>query len=464
MNLPIEFLEKMKKMLSSQYEDFLASYEQDVAHGLRINPLKGNAREIAGKITPLFHLQKIPWAAEGYYYENDKKPGRHPYHEAGVYYIQEPSAMAVVEVLKPVPGDRVLDLCAAPGGKTSHIAGKLNGEGFLLSNEIHPQRAKILSQNVERMGITNAVVVSAEPAKLAKHFPEYFDKIVVDAPCSGEGMFHKDQIAIEHWSQTQVEICADRQLDILQSAAAMLKPGGRIVYSTCTFAPEENEGTIECFLRLSDEFELETIDGYAGFEPGNPHWIEAGRSELSKTRRLWPHKINGEGHFIAVLKRKPAAEIKVKKYKYPETLRDKLLLKDFEQFYRKEISNKQLLESGRLILFGEQLYLLPLEMLEMKGIKVMRPGLHLGTLKKNRFEPAHALALALKPSDIRNSYQLTAEQKETRSYLKGEVLYDEGLTNQSGWNLVLVDGYSLGWGKAVGAQLKNHYPKGLRIP
>ena len=247
MSLPKDFLDKMKTLLNEEYDAFIASYEQEKSLGLRLNTLKTSMTQFEG-LNP-FHLKSIPWVKEGYFYQQAERPGKHPYHEAGVYYIQEPSAMSVGTFVEAVPGEKVLDLCAAPGGKSTHVASQLQQEGLLITNEIYPQRAKILSQNIERMGIKNAIVLNESPQKLAKHFPVYFDRIVVDAPCSGEGMFRKDEVAQEEWSLENVEICANRQQDILEEAAKMLKPGGRIVYSTCTFAPEENEQAIAKFIK-----------------------------------------------------------------------------------------------------------------------------------------------------------------------------------------------------------------------
>ena len=294
-NLPEEFLIKMKALLGEEYEKFLESYSMKRAYGIRLNPLKIEDICKAKKLAEQAGLRKIPWARDGYYYEENLRPGRHIFHETGVYYIQEPSAMAVVELLDPKPGDKVLDLCAAPGGKTTQIAGRLLGQGLLVSNEIHPSRAKILSQNVERMGIANAVVSNESAKILADHFPGFFNKIVVDAPCSGEGMFRKDQKARGEWSQENVVMCADRQKEILDYAACMLCPGGRLVYSTCTFSPEENEGNIQGFLNRNPQFSIEKIDTYQGFSKGKPEWIEGGQKELEHTFRIWPYKVEEIG-------------------------------------------------------------------------------------------------------------------------------------------------------------------------
>lgn len=462
--LPEAFTEKMKGLLGAEYPAFLESYEKERVQGLRLNPLKLSGEEFL-RISP-FSLKKIPWAEEGWYYEAGERPGKHPYHEAGLYYIQEPSAMAVVELLDPRPGERILDLCAAPGGKTTHIAGRLKGEGFLLSNEIHPARARILSQNVERMGIANAVVTNQAPEDLSPRFLEFFDRIVVDAPCSGEGMFRKDEAARLEWSPEHVERCAARQREILEHAASMLKAGGRLVYSTCTFSPEENEQVIEGFLEAHPEFSIAETEGLPGLLPGRPEWSKNQTSSLSGTFRIWPHRTMGEGHFLAALTKAPGENYQGKSTN-PAYLGDRLVKKELESFLKELLKEPQrLLERKEYLLFGDQLYLIPPEMPDIKGLKVLRPGLHIGTIKKNRLEPSHALALYLKKENVLQWVDLAADGEEIIRYLKGETLMEAAVSNscldKKGWVLVNVDGFSTGFGKLAGGVLKNHYPKGLR--
>ncbi|MDR7810266.1 RsmB/NOP family class I SAM-dependent RNA methyltransferase [Lacrimispora sp.] len=461
--LPDEFREKMKRLLGAEYDSFIESYDKERVQGLRVNPLK-ISREKFDEISP-FHLEKIPWAAEGYYYQPAERPGKHPYHEAGLYYIQEPSAMAVVELLDPKPGEKILDLCAAPGGKTTHIAGRMQGKGFLLSNEIHPARARILSQNVERLGIRNAVVSSEDSGNLSLRFPGFFDRIVVDAPCSGEGMFRKDEAARLEWTPGHVIACADRQEEILSNAAVMLKPGGTIVYSTCTFSPEENEQVIERFLLTHPDFSIADRGTRPGLYPGRPSWSKSGMAELEKTFRIWPDKSEGEGHYLAVLKRSEDG-ISEKKQTKPEFCSDKSVIKEVEMFLKDLLVNPApLLLRKEYILFGDQLYLIPPEMVDFKGLKIIRPGLHLGTVKKNRFEPSHGFALFLKKEEVNRFIDLPADGEEIIKYLKGETLAGEtslSLGNKKGWVLVNTDGYSIGFAKLAGGILKNHYPKGLR--
>ena len=427
--LPEAFLNRIKTQLGEEYPAFLASLERPRAVALRFNPLKGTQPQLP------FTLDPVPWEAMGYYYDPESRPGLHPYHEAGVYYLQEASAMAPVTLLDPQPGEWICDLCAAPGGKTTQIAGRMAGEGFLLCNEWSPKRAKILSRNIERMGVANALVTNENTEKLAKKFAGLFDKVLVDAPCSGEGMFRKEEAAVTDWSEETVEMCARRQAEILENAAALVRPGGRLVYSTCTFAPAENEETIENFLQSHPEFSPLAMDA-PWFTPGP-----------NSSYRLWPHKLLGEGHFAAVLQKNGGEEGENR----PQA--GEKLPKEWQEFARQLAVS---LPAGDALTFGQTLYWMPPDMPDIHGIKVLRLGLELGEVKKNRFEPAHALALWLK--DAAAVQNLPGDSTEVASYMHGETIP----TDRSGWCLVTVDGYSLGWGKGDGKILKNHYPKGLR--
>jgi len=427
--LPQEFLDRVKNQLGEEYPAFLESLERPRAVALRFNPLKGDA-----PVMP-FVGSSVPWEAQGFYYDPEARPGLHPYHEAGVYYLQEASAMSAVALLAPQPGERVCDLCAAPGGKTTQIAGKMAGEGFLLCNEINPKRAKILSRNIERMGVANALVTNEHPARLAEKYPGFFDRVLIDAPCSGEGMFRKEEAAVTDWSQETVEMCARRQGEILQSGAELVAPGGRLVYSTCTFAPEENEQAIENFLQNHPEFTLEDVDA---------PWFTKVNTGMF---RLWPHKLLGEGHFVAVLRKTGGEETDISDEKGEK------LPKEWNAF-AKDLGIS--LPNGKAIVFGQSLFWARSEMPEIKGVKVLRPGLELGELKKDRFEPAHALALWLK--DAESSISLDPESPQMAAYMRGETLPCES----RGWTLVKAGNFAIGWGKADGKVLKNHYPKGLR--
>lgn len=512
--LPEAFLNRMRQMLGSEYEEFLSALEGERHQALRLNSLKrgkqgetaaqafgevpkcGRPEELRrvsvcgrpeeferfrGRLTP------VPWAENGYYYEAGLQPGKHPYHEAGLYYIQEPSAMVPAELLQVKPGERVLDLCAAPGGKSTQLAAKLEGRGLLLCNEIHPARAKILSENVERMGIRNACVTNETPEKLCRVFSKYFDKILVDAPCSGEGMFRKNEAACEEWSPENVMLCADRQDEILDCAAQMLRGGGRLVYSTCTFSEEENEGSVERFLKRHPDFRVVPAE----FEKER---LTGGESRLAGMIRLMPHKVRGEGHFAAVLERESAASAvegrntvhgaEEKNAAPPAQGKgpaagganagfrqpSKQELGDYLSFCRENLTyvpgagseygtGPGVEDEAEYIRFGDNLYLVPKELPDMRGIKILRPGLHLGELKKNRFEPAHALALALSPDEAVHVLNLKGSDPSVCAYLNGHTLSAAG---EKGWYLICVDGFSLGWGKLAGGMVKNHYPRGLR--
>ena len=427
--LPEAFLQRMEAQLGSEYPAFLESLERPRAVALRFNPMKGERPVLPFVGAP------VPWEPEGFYYDPETRPGLHVYHEAGVYYLQEASAMAPVALLDPQPGERVCDLCAAPGGKTTQIAGRMLGQGFLVCNEINPKRAKILSRNIERMGVANALVTNEHPETLASRFPGFFDRVLVDAPCSGEGMFRKEEAAVTDWSQETVQMCARRQREILDSAARLVRPGGRLVYSTCTFAPEEDEETVAAFLKAHPEFTPEPVEA-PWFVPGE-----------NASYRMWPHKLLGEGHFAAVLRKTQGESGEV-----PACPGEKCP-KAWESF-AKELDIT--LPEGKAVSFGQSLYWAPTELPELNRLKVLRPGLELGTERKGRFEPAHALALWLKTCAVTESFP--PESPEMKAYLHGDVVP----SGKKGWCLVQAGGYAIGWGKGDGSVLKNHYPKGLR--
>ena len=453
MKLPESFLTRMQQMLGDEYEPFLASYDQPAARGLRVNLLKAGP-----ELTLPFPTSPVEWCPTGHRYSGELRPGLHPWHDAGVYYIQEPSAMAVAEIAAPQPGERVLDLCAAPGGKTSHLASLAGDQCLLISNEIHPQRARILSRNVERMGICNAAVLNETPDRLAERFPGFFDCIVVDAPCSGEGMFRKEPVALEEWSEENVALCASRQDEILDAALQMLAPGGRLIYSTCTFAPAEDEGTLSRLLERYPELELADLPEAPGFVPARADWYIPAAPGIEKAVRLFPHRLCGEGHFAAKLVRRGEEGIRrsapVSSARKPGKKPD---LSTWEEFCRQTLTEPI---SGRLEVAGDTLSLLPETLPDLSGLRVIRAGLTLGQLKKGRFEPDHALAMALRPDAVRQTLDLTADDPRALSYLKGEAI--SGSPELSGYVLVTVDGFPMGWGKASKGTVKNHYPKGLR--
>ena len=524
--LPELFVERMKNLLSDdEFKAFMDSFgDTDTRyHALRINTLKYadgpwsevcDSSEFTKKIDGLG--EQVPWEETGYYYDDSASPGKHPYHEAGLYYIQEPSAMAPVHYLDPRPGERILDLCAAPGGKSTQIAVKMQGKGILISNEINRDRAKILSLNVERLGIKNCMVLNETPEHLSERFEGYFDKILVDAPCSGEGMFRKNEIATTEWSPENVTNCAIRQKEILDFAPRMLAPGGTLVYSTCTFAPAENEESIYRFIATHRDFHVQKVPMLGGMDGAREEFISKEcadevresidngyfakadksfeefdaqlRDEVGDAVRLWPHKLRGEGHFMCVLKRDgvftaaypeneslTGAALSGKRDGYVPGGRNlpakKDVLKVFWNFADETIEftdatahiTKSGIDMGQTIFqFGDQLYLAPNDMPSTNGLKVIRPGLHLGTIKKDRFEPSHALALAMRPVDAKNTVDLASDSAEIKQYLNGQTIRIDDKSGK-GWTLILVDGYSIGWAKQAAGMLKNHYPKGLRI-
>ena len=429
--LPEGFICRMRALLGPEADAFFASYDRPRAMGIRFH--KGRDRTDMS-----FVLTPVPWASHGYYYDPEARPGLHPYHDAGVYYLQEPSAMAPAVLLDPQPGERILDLCAAPGGKTTQIARAMDGRGLLVCNEIHPKRARILSGNIERLGIANALVLNESPDRLSERLPGWFDRVLVDAPCSGEGMFRKEAAALTDWSEDTVIMCAARQKSILESAAKLLRPGGRLVYSTCTFSPEENEDVIISFLENHPDYRLTPVDA---------PWFSPGLYGLNGTYRLWPHYLHGEGQFAAVLERCGGQDAS-------ETVLQ--LTKAVPQECRELLSQLSPVPEGGTVRFGETIYLVPDGTPDLRGMRVLRAGLELGQVKKGRFEPAHALALWLESAE--NCISFPLDSSEISRYLRGETLPSD----RRGWVLVQVDGYSLGWGKAANGVLKNHLPKGLR--
>lgn len=449
------FKERMRPLLGSAFEDFIGTYDRPAQGGLRVNTLKISKEEFLSGSS--FSLLPVAWAEEGFYYDAADRPGKHVCHEMGLYYMQEPSAMSVAAYAQVQPGEFVLDLCAAPGGKSTQLAAALQGSGLLVSNEIHPARCRILSQNIERMGVRNAVVTNETPDALARLYFQAFDCVVVDAPCSGEGMFRKDEEAVRQWSVENVEMCAQRQQEILREAVKMVRPGGRLIYSTCTFEPAENEEIVAWLLREYPDFTPGAPVPVGGITPGS----------VAGTLRLWPHLLQGEGHFVAVLHKKGESERntpehfgrtfgRIGKKNKPDAQRLALWDAFAEEIFEEKDMYGSSRMKDRLVLFGEQLYLLPCGVC-LEGCKVLRAGLHLGTFEKKRFEPSHSLALALRKAEVRNTVALTVE--EAQRYIKGETMREEG---PKGWTLVTCDGYPVGWGKRSNDCVKNHYPKGLR--
>ena len=457
MNLPSAFEEKMKNILGNEFEEYIACYEEPRYYGLRVNTNKITTEDFK-KICP-FAIRPIPWIENGFYYDGEKEmPAKHPYYFAGLYYLQEPSAMTPANRIPIEPGDRVLDVCAAPGGKATELGARLSGEGVLIANDISNSRAKGLLKNLEVFGIGNMLVLSEEPGKLVNYMPEYFDKILIDAPCSGEGMFRKDKKMVKAWEEHGPEFFSKLQRSIIMQAADMLKPGGMLLYSTCTFDPLENEGTIEYLLKNHPEFEIQEIKNYEGFSKGIPEVTESKSIAFEKTVRIFPHKMHGEGHYLALLKKGDASAepvfhaVKKIAQKLPEEL---------DAFF-KNVSWKP--DASRLDIHGERVYYMPEGLPDMKGIRFLRTGLLLGELKKKRFEPSQAFAMYLKKEEYRYVIDLPVRDERVIKYLKGETLDVEDLvdTGEKGWYLFCVDGYPLGWGQLAGGVLKNKYLPGWR--
>ncbi|WP_309120948.1 RsmF rRNA methyltransferase first C-terminal domain-containing protein [Paenibacillus sp.] len=459
--LPEAFVSKMENLLGPEAAALFASYEEPKAVGLRANPLKTDPETLARALP--FETTPVPWCETGLSCDAETaanvSPGKHPYHAAGLYYMQEPSAMYPAAQLGAEPGERVLDLCAAPGGKTTHLGGAMAGLGLLVANEYEAKRAKALSENVERLGLTNCLVLNETPERLAARLPGFFDRILVDAPCSGEGMFRKDPEAASYWSESHVAACARTQGAVLDAAYAMLKEGGTLVYSTCTFSPEENERAIEALLSRFPDLEPLPMPHAFGVAAGVPAWSASGDERLARTARLWPHRVRGEGHFAAKLVKRGEAPAPAAARRGPSPgsgpSRQQLAL--FRAFEAQALAGTI---DGDFLLLGAQLYRLPDECPDLAGLRVVRSGFHLGELKKDRFEPNHALALALPAERFRHRYELRdAGERAVDAYLRGETLPSEG---DRGWLAVTYDGYPLGWGKESKGTIKNFYPKGLR--
>ena len=466
-SLPKAFLREMEDLLGDEYQAFLDSYRDEKTSAIRVNTLKLPIESFKdlGLFNIDFERDKISWAEEGYYLSGDVNPGKNPLHDAGAYYIQEPSAMSVVGQTHVFEEDRVLDLCAAPGGKSTYILSRLNHKGLLVSNEINPSRIRALGENLERFGAVNSIITNSDSSNLLTFFKGFFDKIFIDAPCSGQGMFRKDDFAIEDWSQDKVDECVAIQRQLIRDAYQMLRAGGMIIYSTCTFTRQENEAIIEDFLGDYPDANLLDMD------------------------RIWPHRDRGEGHFCARITKKAdkqgdqeaqdsdllafdkdsnrdSSRESAKKSKKKQKSKAKSsrknqeylgLYEDFATDYLIDGGLRKLLEPG-LVVKEERLHYQPLDY-DLRGLKVLRSGLFVGEFKKNRFEPAHSLAMALKPCDVKNTIDFANDSNEIRAYLRGESI---GTGQSRGWVLVSVEGVSLGWGKESNGILKNKYPKGLR--
>ena len=454
--LPEAFLAEMRELLGAEFDQYIKSYDEEWKPGLRVNTLKLSPESFK-EVFP-WKLEPVSWTENGFYYDAQERPSRHPAYYAGLYYLQEPSAMTPAAMLPVEPGDKVLDVCAAPGGKATELGAKLCGEGVLVANDISNSRAKGLLKNIELFGIGNMLVLSEEPGKLTEYFPEYFDKILIDAPCSGEGMFRKDKKMVKAWEEHGPEFFSKIQRSIITQAASMLRPGGMMLYSTCTFDPSENEQTIEYLLEEYPEFEICEMAGYEGFAPGMPEVTDSKNPNLAKTVRIFPHRMEGEGHYLALLKKGEGSPIALKE---KDSKKGGKLPEELEEFFR-NVSWKP--EASRLDIHGERVYYMPKGLPKLNGVRFLRTGLLLGELKKKRFEPSQAFAMSLKKEEYANILDLSVQDERVIKYLKGETLDVEDLVSrkEKGWYLVCVDGYPLGFGKLANQTLKNKYLPGWR--
>jgi len=449
MNLPIQFNERMKNMLGSDFEKFINSYNQPHTYSLRLNNNKNTS------FLQDIYQDKVEWTNNAYYYSENQHPGKSIYHDMGLYYIQESSAMIPVEVLNPKENEIVLDLCAAPGGKTTQILDKMHNTGLLISNEIIAKRANILKDNISRLGFTNSIVLNENVETISNRFNDYFDKILVDAPCSGEGMFRKNPEAIQEWSVDNVNMCAERQLNILNTIKNCLKENGILVYSTCTFSPQENEQVIEKLLKENKDLKLLEIT-IQNLTDGLIQNTINNFEEIQKTKRIFPHINRGEGHFVAKLVKTSSSTNSFNDIKLQKTSINSKALKLYKDFEKKYL-NKEL--KGTFLQFGDNIYILPNNSPALKNLKVVYSGLLLGRITNNRFEPSHEFALSLKTEDYKNCIHLSESQ--SLSYTQGNTLNinDENIKD---WTLLLYNNNPIGWGKTNNGIIKNHYPKYLR--
>lgn len=475
MHLPENFLDEMKRLLQAEYPAYLNSFSMPKHTAIRVNTGKITPEEFAA-ISP-FALTPVPWTTNGFYVSEEAHVTKHPYYYAGLYYVQEPSAMLPAAVLDAKPGERVLDLCAAPGGKSTEIAGRIGNEGLLVANDISHSRAKALLKNLELNGSGNIMVCSAQPQKLADVYPSYFDKILIDAPCSGEGMFRKDPAMVKSYEQRGPQAYAQIQKEIVLQAVQLLRPGGRLLYSTCTFSEIENEGTIAYLLQQCPQMRLLCAENI----PGGVYSRVKG---LEGCVRMYPHKVNGEGHFAALLEKLPqddrnvdtarrngdffgarAAKRGAASSDIPAAGRRKPgnSVSAWETFCREALRID--FSERRLCEMENRIYALPSEEAIPGQIRFLRTGLLLGEAQRGRFEPSQALAMYLKPQEVNSAVSFSADDARVIRYLKGETveLTDDEANSCKGWTLVCVDGFSLGWAKYVGGSLRNKYFAGWRM-
>ncbi len=462
MRLPEKFTEQMKNMLGSELDAYIAALDQPMNHALRVNTLKISVEDFL-KISP-FKLTPVPWCPNAFYYDADTEvPSKHPYYYAGLYYLQEPSATLPAATLPIEEGDRVLDICAAPGGKSTELLARLGKTGYLVSNDISASRAKALIKNLELFGAENVLVTCESTDKLAGQFDHYFDKILIDAPCSGEGMFRKSTSMVTAWERNGNEYFATIQKSILVEAVRMLKPGGMILYSTCTFSGLEDEDSILYLLDQKDGLRLVPITQHEGFVPGRAEWSsdpdKASDINLEYTMHLFPHKVKGEGHFVSLVEDTDtnSSGSSVSDY-YPKSFKISEELLEFISHIKRDFKR------DRFENMNGRIYYIPDGCPENGRLHVLRRGLLMGEEKKNRFEPSQALAMALSCDEYDNVLSLSADDERVMRYLKGETIeYSDSENLSKGWVLIAVDNFPLGFGKAAAGQIKNKYLPGWRI-
>lgn len=457
MKLPDFFIDSFEQLMEDhEYKAFLEAFDGKRNFGIRVNTLKIQPEDLLTLINK--DLEAIPWISNGFYYPESESFGKHPAYHAGLYYIQEPSAMMPAQALAPEPGDKVLDLCAAPGGKTTALGDQMLNKGLLVANDISPKRVKALVKNVERMGLTNSFIINEKPEKLKGIYTEFFDRILLDVPCSGEGMFRKDKEAVQSYSPSKITEYIGIQREIFDSAYAMLKPGGTMVYSTCTFNPHENEENIEFFIKNYD-IEIDKLNPLGGFEPSRSAWTQSKDPRLNGGLRLWPHKARGEGHFVCRLKKK--GNRPENKYHNPHTDYTSKEAENAAKIYQDFASeNMNRFEEGIYHLRRTGLYLLPAYMNDIPAIKWDEAGLYLGECKNGRFEPSQTLLMASKAKDFKRIIRFDKNDQSAIRYLRGETLFNKGA---KGFGAVCYEDYPLGWVKQDGEMLKNLYPKGWRM-
>lgn len=426
-NLPEAFVKRMRHQLGEELPAFLHALDEPPLRGIRLNPLKKT--KYTCKYTT---YDRIPWSETGYYLPQDSNAGSSILHAAGAFYIQEPGAMLPAAILNAKPGETVLDLCAAPGGKSTQIGCSMKGEGLLVCNEPVPKRAQILSGNIERIGLPNTIVTCEWPLKLAEQWPEGFDAVLVDAPCSGEGMFRRDPETRKEWSEEKAKGCAARQREILSAASHLVRPGGRLVYSTCTYNPAENEENVRWFIEQFPEYQTERFS-----LPG----IEA----PDGTYTCYPHRLQGEGQFAALF-RKSGNGIAEMADDWSTVKPSDAECAMFEKIFPNLPIPTHLF--GNMLIYCSRLP-------DLKGIRIYRAGLHLGEIRGKVIVPDHAAALCFCKNDMQTT-DLDAENAV--KYFRGETV--SGIAE--GWTLMRYQALNIGWGKGSGGVIKNHYPKGLR--